>query len=52
MMTTTAMVNVQMGTAFWLMMAAVIGILVLWSVLGSERMAEVVRGSLKDSFGR
>ena len=49
---TTTTINIQLGTAFWLLIAVLIVGLVLWSVLGSERMATVIRGSVDDTFGR
>ena len=49
---TTTTVHIELGTAFWLLMAAIIVGLVLWSVLGSARMASIIRGSVDDTFGR
>lgn len=49
---TTTTVHIELGTAFWLLVAVLIAGLVLWSVLGSERMAEVIRGGVEDTFSR
>ena len=48
----TISIQVQLGTAFWLLAAMLIAGLVLWSVLGSERLIRVIQGSVGDTFGR
>ncbi|MFC1918583.1 hypothetical protein ACFLWW_01220 [Chloroflexota bacterium] len=51
-MTTTTTVNIELGTAFWLLIAVVISGLILYSKLGSEGMSKVLSGGLSDAFGR
>ena len=51
-MATTATVHIELGTALWLLIAVLIGCLVLWLKLGGEGMSRVLRGGLKDAFGR
>ena len=51
-MTTTTTVNIELGTAFWLLIAVLVAGLILWSRLGSEGMSRVLSCGLKDSFGR
>lgn len=51
-MTTTMTVNIQLGTAFWLLIAVAIVGLVLWYKLGSEGMSRVLSGGWQDAFGR
>jgi len=50
-MATTTTINIQLGSAFWLLIAVLIGGLVLWSVVGSEGMSRVIRGGWQDTFG-
>ncbi len=49
-MTTTTSVHVELGTAFWLLVAVLIGGLILYSKLGSEKMSKVLRGGIGDAF--
>ncbi len=49
--TTTTTVHIELGAAFWLLIAVLIGGLVLWLKLGSEGMSRVIRGGLRDTFG-
>lgn len=51
-MTTTTTVHIELGSAFWLLIAAIIGGLVLWSVLGSEKMSRIIQGGWQDAVGR
>jgi hypothetical protein len=51
-MTNTTSVHVELGTAFWLLVAVLIGGLVLYSKLGSERMSKVLRSGIGDAFGK
>jgi len=51
MMTTTS-INVQLGTAFWLMLFALIVGVVMWAKLGSEKMSKVLSGGIRDAFNR
>ena len=51
-MATTTTVHIELGSTFWLLIAAIIGGLVLWSMLGSEGLSWVVRGGFQDAFGR
>jgi hypothetical protein len=51
-MVTTTTINIQLGTAFWLLIALLIAGGVLWSVLGSEKLSSAIRGGFQDSFGR
>ncbi len=51
-MTTTTTVHIELGAAFWLLMAVIIGALVLWLKLGSEGMSRVLGDGVKDAFGR
>lgn len=48
----TMNVQVQLGTAFWLLIAVLIGGFILWGTLGTERLVRVIRGSVADTFGR
>lgn len=52
MTTTTTTINIQLDTAFWLLIAVLIGGLILWSKLGSEGMSRAIRGGMSDAFGR
>lgn len=51
-MVTTTTVHIELGTAFWLLIALLIVGGVSWSLLGSEGMSRVIRGGLQDAFGR
>jgi hypothetical protein len=51
-MATTTTVHIEMGTAFWLLMAVIIGAIILWLKLGSEGMGRVLSNGVKDTFGR
>ena len=51
-MTTTTTVNIELGTAFWLLLFVLIGGLILWSQLGTEGMNRVLSGGLGDACGR
>ncbi len=51
-MTTTTTVNIELGTAFWLFIAVLIGGLILYSKLGSKGMSKAIRGGINDAFGR
>ncbi len=42
-MATTSTVHIELGAAFWLLMAVIIGALILWSKLASEGMSKVIR---------
>ena len=49
-MATTTTINIQLGAAFWLLIAVIIGGLVMWSLLGMEKMSRVINGGLQDVF--
>jgi len=51
-MATTTTINIQLGSAFWLLIALLIVGGVLWSLLGSERLSSTIRGGFQDTFGR
>jgi hypothetical protein len=51
-MVTTTTINIQLGTAFWLLVALLIAVGILWLVLGNEGMSRAIRGGLQDSFNR
>ena len=51
-MATTTTVHIELGTAFWLLIAVLIIGLILWSKLGSEGMSQVIKDGVHDSFGR
>lgn len=51
-MATTTTVHVELGAAFWLLMFVLIGGILLYLKLGSERMSRVLSGGLSDAFGR
>ena len=51
-MTTTTSIDVQLGTAFWLMVFVLIIGIVTWAKLGSEKMSKMLRGGISDAFGR
>ena len=50
--TTTTTIHIELGWAFWLLIALLIGGIVLYSKLGSERMSKVLSGGIGDAFGR
>ena len=49
-MTTTTTVHIELGTAFWLLVAVLIGGVILWSKLGSEGMSRVLSSGVRDAF--
>ncbi len=51
-MTTTTSIHVQLGTAFWLLLFALIIGIVMWAKLGSEKVGKVLSGGIGDAFGR
>jgi len=51
-MAKTTTINIQLGSAFWLLIAVLIAGGVLWSVLGSEGLSRAIRDGMRDSFGR
>ena len=51
-MTTTTTVHIELGTAFWLLVAVMIGGMILWSKLGSEGMSRVFTTGVTDAFNR
>ena len=51
-MSTTTTVHIELGTAFWLLMAVIIGGLVIYLKIGSGGMSRVLTGGVKDAFGR
>ena len=42
-MTTTTTLHIELGTAFWLLIAVLIGGVILWSKLGSEGITRVIK---------
>jgi len=46
---TTLLVRLDWG--FWLLLGVVIIGLALWGFLGTERLSNIVGGSIRDSFG-
>ena len=48
----TTSINVQLGTAFWLMVFILIIGIVMWTKLGSEKMSKVLSGGIRDAFNR
>ena len=51
-MSTTTTVNIELGTAFWLLIAVLIGGLILWSKLGADGMSRVIKGGIQDTFSK
>lgn len=49
---TTATVHIELSTAFWLLAALIIAELILWSVLGSEKLIGVIKSGFRDAFGQ
>jgi hypothetical protein len=49
-MTTTTSVHVELGTVFWLLVAVLIGGLVLYSKLGSEKIGKVLSGGIGNAL--
>ena len=49
-MATTTTVYIQLGAAFWLLIALLIAGGVLWSLLGSEKLSSAIRSGLQDAF--
>jgi hypothetical protein len=49
-MTTTTSIHVQLGTAFWLLVFALIVGIAMWAKLGSENMSKVLSGGIRDAF--
>ena len=50
-MATTTTVHIELGAAFWLLIAVLVCGLILWSKLGSEGMSRVLSGGVSDAFG-
>lgn len=50
-MTTTTTIDIQLGTAFWLLLFFLIVGMVVWAKLGSEKMGKIVPGGWKDALG-
>jgi len=46
----TVNVQVQLGTAFWLLIILVIGGGVLLAVLGPKRLTSAIEGGFRDAF--
>ena len=51
-MATTTTVHIELGSTFWLLIAKLIGGLVLWSVLGTEKLSGAIKGGIQDTFSR
>lgn len=51
-MTTTTTINVELGTAFWLMMLVLIAGIVLYSKMGPDKMRRVLNSGIGDAFGK
>ena len=52
MTTTTTTIHVDLGWAFWLLMAVLILGIILYSKLGSEKMNRAISGGISDALGR
>lgn len=50
-MTTMTTIDIQLGTAFWLLLFVLIVGGVMWATLGSEKMVKIVPGGWIDAFG-
>jgi hypothetical protein len=51
-MITTTTINIQLGTAFWLLIAVFVVGIMMWSKLGSEGMSRVLSSGVRDAFTR
>jgi hypothetical protein len=51
-MATKTTLNVQLGTGFWLLIGAILLGLVLWKVLGTDRLASTIRAGWRDAVGK
>jgi len=51
-MATTTTINIQLDSVFWLLIAVLIGGLIMWSLLGSDKLSRAIKGGFQDAFGR